>query len=133
MARGIERTQFLGADIFQAYLLKIGEDNPLGIYEGHFWLAIAGWRVPCYNEFIEEWDAGLIVKGSGTHPDPSVEVKPRQQDLGKYTDTSDTTRGRKGCQPWLVQFPIKHAKYWMGIPELAAAMRHTWQSGQNSI
>ena len=66
----------LGADAFQAYLLKIGEDNPLVIYEGHFWLGIAGWRVPCYNDFVEEWDAGCIVKTSGTHPDPSVKCSP---------------------------------------------------------
>ena len=48
----------LGADAFQAYLLKIGEDNPLVIYEGHFWLGIAGWRVPCYVQRLRRGVSG---------------------------------------------------------------------------
>ena len=117
----------LGANTSQVYCVKMEEDNPLGIDPDPYWFAITGWMPVCCNAFVDSNDVGIVVKTSGAHPDARYEVKPRQQDLGRYSDEDPT---RKGCQPHLVHFPIKHANYWHGVKELCGMIRYFWQCGQ---
>ena len=112
------------------YCVKMEEENPLGIDPDIYWFAISGWMPVCCNKFVDSNDVGIVVKTSGTHPDARVEVKPRQQDLGRYGKDDPTRQGR---QPHLVQFPIKHANYWHGVQELCGMIRYVWQCGQTVV
>ena len=107
------------------FTILVGEDNPLGIERNYYRFGLAGWKAVCNDDFVEDFDVGIVVKTSGTHPDPAREVGPRQQDVGRYSDKQDPSR--VGCQPRLVHFPIKHALYYKGVPELCAAIRAVWQ------
>ena len=68
-----KRSSRLGVNTYQVFTILVEAGNPLGIDRGHYRFAIAGWKTVCDDDFVEYQDVGVVIKASGTHPDPDRE------------------------------------------------------------
>ena len=87
-------------------------DNPMGVEERLYHFMYGGFGPATDGAFLEDHEVGLCVKVSGELP--GGRQKPEEAEYG---------RDSSGCQPHVVNWPIKHARFDKGIEDLLGMAR----------
>ena len=70
-----------------ALKVPLGVANPMNLPEGWYTIIVAGWKWTTEGQGITEHDVRLIVKCSGTHPDPYSPLFPDPKGYGNLRPT----------------------------------------------
>ena len=113
-----------GDNTYSVYHFEIAAGNTAAIPAGNYTAILAGWKVGCDADVINEYNVGAIVKASGSNPREWSQKPDRNQYAVNI---------RTGCQPHILEFPIKHAEFWKGLYELTGVVRNAWELGKTVL
>ena len=93
------------------------------ISEGDYEILLGGWQFATKDVNICWFNVGLVVKASGIIPG-GPQKPPSDSHYG---------RNRRGWQPPVLQFPIAHRDYHLGLDTLMMSMKRCWEAGQSVL